>query len=90
MPVHASVRGACDLLGLDPFEVANEGKVVAVCSRDDADDVVHAMRQHPAGEGAVIVGSVEEGPAGRVFVQTPIGGARVLDMPYGEQLPRIC
>lgn len=90
VPIHASVRAACDLLGLDPFEVANEGKVVVVCSKSRAEGVVHAMRQHAAGAEAVIVGTVEDGPVGRVFVQTPIGGARVMDMPYGEQLPRIC
>jgi len=90
VPVHASVRGACDLLGFDPFEVANEGKIVLVCAADRSADVVAAMRAHPAGAEAAVVGEVEAGSAGRVLVQTPIGGSRILDMPYGEQLPRIC
>ncbi|MBT3379491.1 MAG: hydrogenase expression/formation protein HypE [Lentisphaerae bacterium] len=90
VPVHPAVHGACDLLGLDPFEVANEGKVVVVCSGERAERAVQVMRRHTAGAEAAIVGQVEDGRAGRVLLQTPIGGDRILDMPYGEQLPRIC
>ena len=90
LPVPEPVRGACEILGLDPLAVANEGKCVAVVAPGAADSVLAAMRAHPLGRRAAIVGEVVAGPAGRVTVGGRAGGARLLEMPRGEQLPRIC
>ncbi len=90
IPVRPEVRGACDLLGLDPLYVANEGKVVVVCSEAEAPAVLAAMRTHPLGHSAALIGRVLEGTKGRVTLRTLIGGRRAVDPPYGEQLPRIC
>jgi len=90
IPVRPEVRGACDLLGLDPLYVANEGKVVVVCAEDAAAPVLAAMRAHPLGRSAAGIGRVLDAPRGRVTLRTAIGGRRVVDPPYGEQLPRIC
>ena len=90
IPIRPEVQGACDLLGLDPLYVANEGKVVAFCAGDVAPKVLAAMRAHPYGRSAAIIGRVLEGAKGRVTLRTIIGGRRVVDPPYGEQLPRIC
>jgi len=84
------VRGACEILGLDPLYVANEGKCIAIVAPEAANAVLAAMRAHPAGAEAAIVGGVREGPAGKVFMRSRIGGERVVDMLSGEQLPRIC
>ena len=93
IPVRDSVRGACDMLGYDPLQVANEGKMVCVVAADQAQVVLEAMRANRYGADAAIIGSVceaspERGPA--VFVRNAFGGRRVLDMLVGEQLPRIC
>ena len=90
LPLKAEVRGACEMLGLDVLYMANEGKLVAVVPRDSADAVLAAMRTHPAGVEAVIVGEVLAEPAGHVILNTLFGGERVIDMLVGEQLPRIC
>ena len=90
LPVRPEVRGACELLGLDPLYVANEGKVVAFCSQGAAQAVLEAMRAHPLGTEAAIIGRVLDGQRGRVTLATEIGGKRVVEKPYGEQLPRIC
>ncbi|HEY65994.1 MAG TPA: hydrogenase expression/formation protein HypE, partial [Caldilineae bacterium] len=90
IPIHPAVRSACEMLGLDPLYVANEGKLVACVAPEAAEDVLTAMRAHPYGESAAIIGQVEEGPGGQVTLHTPIGGTRVLDMLAGEMLPRIC
>ncbi len=90
IPVRPEVQGACDLLGLDPLFVANEGKVVVVCAEAVASAVLTAMRAHPLGSSAAPIGRVLEGAKGRVTLRTTIGGKRVVDPPYGEQLPRIC
>ena len=90
LPVRAEVRGACELLGLDPLYVANEGKAVVVCAEEVASDVLTAMRAHPLGRSAALVGRVLDGTRGRVTLRTAIGGRRVVEPPYGEQLPRIC
>ena len=89
-PVNDAVRGACEILGLDPLYLANEGKLVAVVPGRYADAVVAAMRAHRAGLNAAIVGEVCAHPAGNVILSTSIGGDRVVDMLVGEQLPRIC
>jgi len=90
LPVCPAVRGACDLLGLDPLTIANEGKVVVFCSGTDADRVVAAMRAHPLGREARVIGEVSAKPKGMAVMRTTIGGERILDVPTGEDLPRIC
>lgn len=90
LPLKAEVRGACELLGLDVLYMANEGKLVAVVPRETAPAVLAAMRAHPAGADAAIVGEVLAEPAGHVVLNTAFGGERVVDMLVGEQLPRIC
>ena len=90
VPVRDQVRGASEMLGYDVFQVANEGKMVAVVPADQAEAALAAMRQAPYGEDAAIVGSCSEGPAGKVYVHTAFGATRIMDMLVGEQLPRIC
>ncbi len=90
VPVREQVRGACEMLGYDVFQVANEGKMVAVVPADQAEAALAAMRGAPYGEDAAIVGAVADGPAGRVYVKTSFGATRIMDMLVGEQLPRIC
>lgn len=90
VPIREPVRGACEILGLDPLYLANEGKLVAVVPPQDADSVLAAMRAHPAGADAAIIGEVTRAPARMVVIQTTFGGERIVDMLVGEQLPRIC
>jgi hydrogenase expression/formation protein HypE len=90
IPVRDSVRGACEILGLDPLYVANEGKLIAILPEQHAHAVVARMRQHPLGSEARIIGEVMHDPAGMVLMKTEIGGTRVIDTLFGEQLPRIC
>ncbi len=90
IPVPADVAGACAMLGLDPLYVANEGKLVAFVPRGDADAVLAAMQSHPLGTGAAIIGECVPDHPGMVVAKTSFGGTRVVDLPLGEQLPRIC
>ncbi len=90
LPLDDGVRGACEILGLDPLYLANEGKLVAIVPGARAESILAAMRAHPAGRDAAIVGEVCAEPAGHVILSTAIGGDRVVDMLVGEQLPRIC
>jgi hydrogenase expression/formation protein HypE len=90
LPVKPAVRSICSILGLDPLFVANEGKLLAFVAPDAAMDALAAIRQHPLGVDAAIIGSVEAAPPGSVRMQTAVGGWRVLEMMSGEQLPRIC
>lgn len=90
MPIPQAVRDACGLLGLDPLYVANEGKLLAFVAREDADRVLAAMRGHEHGAGAVVIGSCVADHPGMVVTRTGLGGTRVVDLPIGEQLPRIC
>jgi hydrogenase expression/formation protein HypE len=90
VPVRDGVRGACEILGLDPLLVANEGKLVAFVPVEGASRVLGAMRAHPLGRDAARVGTVTTDHPGRVVARTPVGGSRVLELPYAEQLPRIC
>jgi hydrogenase expression/formation protein HypE len=90
IPVREEVRGACELLGLDPLYLANEGKLVAIVPRERAKQVLAAMRAHPAGRDAAIIGEVTQAPSETVVLATRFGGDRVVDMLVGEQLPRIC
>jgi hydrogenase expression/formation protein HypE len=88
--VHPEVHSACELLGLDPLHVANEGKLVAIVDAADADSVLARMRAHPLGKEAARIGSVTEENPGLLAAKTPIGGTRVVPTQIGEQLPRIC
>ena len=89
-PLRAEVRGFCEILGLDPLYLANEGKIAAIVPPGEADAALAAMRAHPLGAGAVAIGHVTEGEPGRVTMRTLVGGRRIVDMLLGEQLPRIC
>jgi len=90
LPIPAEVRDACGLLGLDPLYVANEGKLLAFVPREDADRVLAAMRAHPQGARATVIGECVADHPGMVSAKTALGGTRVVDLPIGEQLPRIC
>lgn len=90
IPVRPDVAAACELLGLDPLNIANEGKLVAFCPAEAADLLLKVMRAHPLGRQAAIIGEVTEDPAHIVQMKTAFGGARVVDWLSGEQLPRIC
>ena len=90
IPVRESVKGACEILGLDPLYVANEGKLLALVAPEAADAVLVRMQEHPLGRDAAIIGSVVATHPGMVLMKTGIGGTRVLDVMFGEQLPRIC
>ncbi len=90
IPVPAEVRDACGLLGLDPLQVANEGKLVAVVAAEDAERALDVMRAHPLGVGACRIGTVVPEHPAVVVTRTGLGATRVLDLPVGEQLPRIC
>jgi len=90
LPVPRIVRSACEMLGLDPLYVANEGKLVAILPRQYADEMLEKMRQNEFGEKAEIIGEVVAEHAGMVVAKTGIGGTRVVDLQLGEQLPRIC
>jgi len=90
IPIWDQVRGACEILGLDPLYVANEGKALVIVAKEAAEQVLAAMRGHPLGQEAAIIGEVVEDHPGKVFLRSRIGGMRVVDMISGEQLPRIC
>jgi len=90
VPVRGEVAAACEFLGLDPLYVANEGKLVAVCPAADAERLLAAMRAHPHGRAAAIIGEVTDDPNRFVQMETSFGGRRVVDWLTGEQLPRIC
>jgi hydrogenase expression/formation protein HypE len=90
LPVHPMVRGACELLGIDPLYVANEGKFVAVVAADEAEAALAALRSHPLGADAAEVGEILAEPEETVVVQTGFGGSRIVDMLVGDPLPRIC
>jgi hydrogenase expression/formation protein HypE len=90
IPIDEEVKGACEILGLDPLYVANEGKLIAIVPPDDADKVLAAMRAHALGKNAAIIGEVRADHPGFVMMKTRVGGTRIVDMLSGEQLPRIC
>lgn len=90
IPVDPAVAMACEMLGFDPLYVANEGKLVAIVEKNDSPKVLEAMRQSTYGRGAVIIGEIQCDPRGRVLMRTTFGSTRVMDMPSGELLPRIC
>ena len=90
LPVNPAVRGVCSILGLDPLFVANEGKLLAFVAANAVERVLACIRKHPLGQQAAIIGHVSAGDAGRVRMETAIGGLRAVEMLAGEQLPRIC
>jgi len=90
IPIRDDVQGCCEILGLDPLYVANEGKLLAFVPSDVAEDVLHAMREHALGRDSAVIGEVLDEHPGLVVMKTRIGGTRVVDMLSGEQLPRIC
>ena len=89
-PIREQVKAFCEILGLDPLYLANEGKIVVVVPPEEADAALASMHGHPLGERAAVVGRVGPGEAGRVTMRTVFGGRRIVDMLVGEQLPRIC
>ena len=90
IPVNPEVQAACDLLGMDPIYVANEGKLIAIVAREKAEAMLATMRAHPFGARAAIIGTVNDQRPGMLVARTAIGGTRVITMQLGEQLPRIC
>jgi hydrogenase expression/formation protein HypE len=90
IPVREEVRGACEMLGLDPLYVANEGKLVAIVAPSAAQDALRALQSHPLGIDAAIIGRVTSDHARMVVMRTPLGTTRIVDMLAGDQLPRIC
>jgi hydrogenase expression/formation protein HypE len=90
LPIREEVKGVCEILGLDPLYLANEGKLVAILPARDADRALAAMRVHPLGREARVIGRISEGAESRVLMRTLFGGTRIVDMLVGDQLPRIC
>jgi hydrogenase expression/formation protein HypE len=90
IPVRDTVRGACELLGLDPLHIASEGQFLAVVAPECADAALEALRQTPGGQEAQILGELRNEPSATVLVTTGYGGSRVVDMLVGDSLPRIC
>ncbi len=90
LPIREEVRGACELLGLDPLYVANEGKLIAIVAPEAADALLRTMRRHPLGAEAQVIGTVKKENSGLVTMRTPFGTTRIVDMLSGDQLPRIC
>ncbi len=90
IPIHEEVRGACEMLGLDPLYVANEGKLIAIVEEKAADRLLAAMRSHPLGRDARAIGTVTDQHPRTVVMRTAFGTTRIVDMLSGDQLPRIC
>jgi hydrogenase expression/formation protein HypE len=90
IPVRDAVRGSCELLGLDPLHIANEGQFLAIVAPESADAILSAIRETSGGEESCIIGEIQERPAGAVLVTTQYGGTRIVDMLVGDPLPRIC
>jgi hydrogenase expression/formation protein HypE len=90
LPVREEVRGVCEILGFDPFFLANEGKVAIFCASTDAELILDSLRNHEYGREARIIGTVGKRDGGGLILQTAIGGSRVVDLPLGELVPRIC
>jgi hydrogenase expression/formation protein HypE len=90
IPIKPEVQGLCELVGFDPLYLASEGRVVCIAARDGSDALLAAMRGHPQGADAAIIGEVVSDPRGRVYLRTGFGGSRIIALPTGVQLPRIC
>ncbi|NWF53562.1 MAG: hydrogenase expression/formation protein HypE [Syntrophaceae bacterium] len=90
IPIREEVKGACELLGFEPWNLANEGKLVAIVEAGAAETILREMKSHPLGRDAAIIGEVKDSPPGKVVLRIPIGSTRLMDMLVGEPLPRIC
>jgi hydrogenase expression/formation protein HypE len=90
IPISEEVRGACEILGLDPLYIANEGKIIVIASAEDGGNILAKMKEHPLGKESAIIGQVRNDEPGIVVMKTSIGSSRIVDMISGEQLPRIC
>ena len=90
LPIKPPVSAACEILGFDPLYVANEGKLIAIVAENQAKKILNVMKKNKYGKDAVIIGRVEESPAGRVLLKTGLGSTRIVDLLAGEMLPRIC
>lgn len=90
IPIREEVRGACELLGLDPLYVANEGKLLAIVEPNSAEEILEAMRRHPLGSSAQIIGTITDSHPAMVTLRTRLGTSRIVDFLSGDQLPRIC
>ena len=90
IPIREEVKGVCEILGLEPYYLANEGKLVIAVASENADKILSVMKSHPAGKNAAIIGQVTSSPQGIVLLKTSFGSERIIDMLVGEQLPRIC
>ncbi|MGB5219026.1 MAG: hydrogenase expression/formation protein HypE [Smithella sp.] len=90
IPVQDNVRGVCEILGFDPLFLANEGKMILFCAESDAKTIITVMHKHKYGKQAAVIGKVSEASQGRVVLKTSIGGERIIDLPTGELVPRIC
>lgn len=90
IPIRGQVKAACEFLGLDPLYVANEGKLIAICAPEHSEALLAAMRAHPLGQDAAVIGAVIEDSHHFVQMETTFGGRRIVDWLTGEQLPRIC
>jgi hydrogenase expression/formation protein HypE len=90
IPISEAVKRGCELMGYDPLHIANEGKFVAVVAKEDAERALAIMKAHPLGRGAARIGEIAASPPGMVILKTVFGGERVVDIPYGDLLPRIC
>lgn len=90
IPVQDKVRGVCEILGFDPLFLANEGKMILFCPKSDADKILKTMHKHKYGRNAAVIGTVSKAAQGRVILKTSIGGERMIDLPTGELVPRIC
>jgi len=90
IPVQDNVLAICEILGFDPLFLANEGKMILFCPKSDADKILKTMHKHKYGRNAAVIGSVRKATQGRVVLKTSIGGERMIDLPTGELVPRIC
>jgi hydrogenase expression/formation protein HypE len=90
LPLRPAVVGACEILGIDPLYVANEGKLVAIIAPDAAESALAVLRAYPLAAEAALVGEIRTDPAGLVMLETALGGSRIVDMLVGDPLPRIC
>jgi hydrogenase expression/formation protein HypE len=90
IPIAEQVKGACEILGLDPLYIANEGKIIIIVPEKHSEQILEKMKDHPAGKDAAIIGRVSKEMKGMVRMKTSIGSTRIVDMITGEQLPRIC
>jgi hydrogenase expression/formation protein HypE len=90
IPVKDAVRGMCEILGFDPLYIANEGKMVIIAAAEDADRILDALKKNRYGKDAAVIGEVTSQHKGRVILKTGLGASRILDMPAGDLLPRIC